>query len=53
MVLDSEDQRGLILNALMSQPIQGDYQGIVEMLPKFTAVVEAVKTATIEEKKDG
>ena len=48
MILDSEAQRQLILNALMSQPIQGDYQGIVQMLPQFTAVVEAVKAASVE-----
>jgi hypothetical protein len=51
MILDSEEQRGIILNALMSQPIQGDLQGIIETLPKFTAVVDAVKNATIEEAK--
>ena len=48
MKLDSDAQRTILLNALMSQPIQGDYQGIVQMLPQFTAVVEAVKAASVE-----
>ena len=48
MKLDSDAQRTVLLNALMSQPIQGDYQGIVQMLPQFTAVVEAVKAASVE-----
>lgn len=48
MILDSEAQRTVLLNALMSQPIQGDYQGIAQMLPQFTAVVEAVTAASVE-----
>ena len=47
MILDSEDQREIILNALMTMPIQGDYQGIAENLPKVAAVVEAVQTAKV------
>ena len=47
MILDSEAQRTVLLHALMSQPITGDYQGIVQMLPHFTAVVEAVTVATV------
>lgn len=50
MILDNEEQRGIILNALMAQPIQGDFQGIVESLPRFIAVVDAVKAATIEDR---
>ena len=48
MKLDSEAQRTVLLNALMSQPITGDYQGIVQQLPLFTAVVEAVQAAALE-----
>ena len=48
MILDSEDQRKIILNALMNVPIQGDYQGIVSMMPAFTGVVEAVKQAEVK-----
>jgi hypothetical protein len=53
MILDSEQQRGILLEALMNVPIQGTYQGIVETMPKFIALVEAVKTAVIENKKEG
>jgi hypothetical protein len=48
MILDSEEQRQVILQALITQPIHGDYQGIVEALPKYTTVVESVKAATVE-----
>jgi hypothetical protein len=47
MVLDNEEQRQIILHALVSQPMQGDYEGIVQYLAKYTHVVEAVKAATI------
>ena len=55
MILDNEEQRGIILNALVNVPIQGDFQGISAMLPKFAATIEAVKEAEIkqpEEKKE-
>ena len=48
MILDSEEQRTVLLHALMSQPIQGDYQGIAQMLPKFTAVVDSVTAAGVK-----
>ena len=49
MILDNEEQREFIIKALLSLPIQGDYEGIMQMLPKFTAVIEAVKSATVQE----
>jgi hypothetical protein len=51
MIFDNEEQRGMVLSALMSQPIQGDLAGIVAALPKYLAVVDAVKNATIAEKE--
>ena len=53
MTLDNEDQRIMLLNALMSVPIQADYAGMCELFPKMQATVEAVKVATIEVKEDG
>jgi hypothetical protein len=49
MILDSEEQREIILQAMMEFPIQGDYAGITQQLPRYTAVVEAVKTAPLGE----
>jgi hypothetical protein len=51
VIFDNEQQREIILNALMTMPIQGDYQGIAENLPKVAAVVEAVQKADIAEDK--
>ena len=48
MKLDSEEQRGLLLNVLQSTTIQGDYRGIKEALPKLIALEEAITTATVE-----
>jgi len=48
MILDSEEQRKFILQALTTVPIQADYPGLCEMFPKLQATVEAVKTAKIE-----
>lgn len=48
MVLDNEEQRGMILEALRNVNIQGDYEGISRMLPKFTALIDAVKNAEIK-----
>ena len=52
MIFDNEEQRQIILNALHSAPIQVDYLGIVQAMPKMIAVVEAVKEATIQEVQD-
>jgi hypothetical protein len=53
MILDSEDQRSLILKALTTVTIQADYPGLCEIFPKMQATVEAVKSATIAEVSDG
>ena len=53
MTLDSEEQRTMILNALLTVPIQADYAGMCESLPKMHATIEAVKAATIEVQEDG
>jgi len=52
MILDSEEQRTMILQALTSVPIQADYLGLCKLFPKFQATVEAVKAAKIEEASD-
>ena len=52
MILDNETQKQLILNALLNVPIQGDFEGICKMMPQFSQVIEAVKTATIQEVQD-
>ena len=52
MILDNEEQRNLILNALVNVPIQGDYAGITNILPQFAQVIEAVKNALIGEYRE-
>lgn len=49
MTLDNEDQRAIILNALLNVPIQTVYQGLVEVFPRMQSTVEAVKAAMVEE----
>jgi hypothetical protein len=53
MILDSEEQRAMILQALTTVPIQADYAGLCAVFPKMQATVEAVKAAKIEEGSDG
>lgn len=53
MIVDSEEQRRIILNALLSAPIQGDYVGISQEMPKITAIIEAVRSAKVEESDGG
>jgi hypothetical protein len=47
MILDSNEQKDIILQAINSMPIQGDFMGIREQMPKFEAVYDAVLTAKI------
>jgi hypothetical protein len=47
MTLDSEEQRTVILQAILSTKIEGDLQGILEAMPKLTEVLDAVKAATV------
>ena len=47
MVLDSEEQRQILLTALLNVRIEGDYAGISQALPKFSATIEAVKQAGV------
>lgn len=47
MTLDSEEQRGILLQALTSVQIQGDYKGLCELFPKMQATVEALKSAEV------
>ena len=52
MTLDNEDQRMILMQALMNVTVQTDYKGLCELFPKMQATVEAVKSATIEEKHE-
>ena len=53
MIFDNEDQRAIILQALLKVPIQADFEGLSDYFPKMQALVEAVKGAKVEELKDG
>ena len=47
MILDNEDQRKLILDALLNVTLQANYSILCETFPKMQATVEAVKAATV------
>lgn len=49
MVLDNEDQRAVLLEALTKVQITGTYETIAQMWPLIEATVAAVKNATIKE----
>lgn len=48
MILDNEEQRQMLTDIINAVPIQGDYKGIVQMIPKIAALLEAVQTAKVE-----
>jgi hypothetical protein len=49
MKLDSEVQRRVILDALLHVQIQGDFEGISQMIAPFAQVIQDVRAAEIEE----
>ena len=49
MIVDSEEQRQIILLALTRLPVQVTYERMEEAIGKMRATVEAVKTATVVE----
>jgi hypothetical protein len=51
MILDSEEQRQMLLEIINTVPIQGDYAGIKQTLPKMDALVEAIQMAEVKDGK--
>lgn len=52
MILDSEEQRKLLLEIINNVPMQGDYAGIKKLLVTFDELAIAVRTASIQEKPE-
>jgi len=49
MILDNEDQRSILVEIINAVPIQGDYSGVSALIPKLTALLDAVKTAGVNQ----
>lgn len=50
MILDSEDQRETLLNALNAVELRGPYQPMAELIEKISNTIKAINEATIAEK---